>query len=347
MQTIGGGRVRYVDLTWVECSEDADVLGECLDGGTLEVLWDDEVMETLRVRPGDALWVEDGATVSPDQWLLRRRDWERRIRAVIPAGVEATARWSEHPAEECVDECTGLSRLRFAHTDKPLTLTLRDAQGVPLAEVPIPREATPAVAEGARVGRGQILAQVPRGRREGTVQGLAGLRALLAARTPREHAVAAIAPCDGRIASVTRTQIVVCAYDGHPWRMRCRRSSHALVLVGDRVRAGDALVEGWRSHHRLLRAWGETRLADHMVEELEAESMQRGMRVPRVYWSLVVRAMLDWRRIQNPGDTGLRRNQVLARGVFEQVQRRTVAQGGAPATAVTVLRGGGARRSPR
>jgi len=322
-------------------------LGECLEGGTIEVLWGDRVVETLRVQPGDALWVEDGATVAPGQGLLRRTERIRSIRAVIPQGVKATARWSEQPAEEFFDERTGLLQVRFAKSDAPLTVALLDAQGTVLAEVPIPRNATPAAREGERVRRGQVLAWFPLGHQPAIVRGLAGLRAFLAARIPRGLGVAAIAPCDGRVVSLAPTRVVICAHDGRLWRVQCRRGSYHRVRGGDTVCAGDALVQGWRSHHRLLRAWGEARLADHMVEELEAESMQRGMRVPRVYWSLVVRAMLDWRRVRNPGDTGLRRNAVLARGEFEEVQRRTVAQGGARATAVTVLRGVGARRTRR
>jgi hypothetical protein len=80
---------------------------------------------------------------------------------------------------------------------------------------------------------------------------------------------------------------------------------HLIRKEGDEVQAGDALEAGARSHHRLPRVWGPERLGLHMLEELEIETARHALTVPRVYWALVVRAMLDWRRVLVPGDTGL------------------------------------------
>lgn len=96
---------------------------------------------------------------------------------------------------------------------------------------------------------------------------------------------------------------------------------------------------GERSHHALLHAWGEARLADHMVGELELEAARRGLAVPRVYWALAVRAMLGWRRIRDRGDTALRTGKIVSRDELEHAQRGVRAHGGRIATAVTVLRG--------
>jgi hypothetical protein len=65
------------------------------------------------------------------------------------------------------------------------------------------------------------------------------------------------------------------------------------VRVGDIVHAGDIVVYGERNHHALLHAWGEHRLSDHILDELQ---LLLGPAVPRPYLALAVRAMLSYRR---------------------------------------------------
>lgn len=172
------------------------------------------------------------------------------------------------------------------------------------------------------------------------INDLHALRARLDGRLAPGLPIACTAPCDGVVEAIDDRTITIRAGDGRVVRLRLpRRRFHVRVAAGDTVRAGDPLTDGWRSHHRLLRAWGEMRLAEHMLNELDTETHLRGLDVPRAHWSLMVRAMLAWRRVTRAGDTGLRRNAVLARDAFERVQQETVARGGAPAVAVTVLRG--------
>lgn len=181
---------------------------------------------------------------------------------------------------------------------------------------------------------------------ERSLDGIDAMRRFLDAKTPHPG-VALSAPCAATVEAVEADALRLRAADGAVVRVR-RGRERVSVRVGDVVHAGEPLTYGDRSHHRLLRVWGEDRLAEHMIHELEVECALRGVDVPRAYWALVVRAMLAWRRVVRPGDTGLRRNHVLSRDDFERAQRETLARGGAPAAAVTVLRGVGAiaRRTP-
>jgi DNA-directed RNA polymerase subunit beta' len=336
------GALRCEGLEWAWVAERGDAPARvCLAGGRVAVRRGAFVMESFRVHAGDVLVAEDGATVRADDVLLHRpREGVRALRALLPEGVVATAQWSEAPDDELVDARTGLSRWGFFPGPDDVMLTLVDAAGRVLAAHPLPRITVPRVASGALVRRGDALATLLLEReRFDRRRGTEWLREHLDARPPKAHEAAVIAPCDGRVEAYEAQRVVLRTDDERTLSVRRGRAKHLFVREGDFVRAGDALSDGARSHHRLLRIWGADRLVEHMLDELAQQTSLHPGRVAGAWWSLAVRAMLAWRRVVRPGDTGLRRNVVIARDAFERVQRETAARGGELARAVPVLRG--------
>jgi DNA-directed RNA polymerase subunit beta' len=333
METIGGGTVKYKRITAVPCPDTPTALGACVRDGVLEVWSRGRLTETIAVAAGDLLLVADHATVEPGTALLQSEPWQRVLRAELPADVEATAAWGAPVLTGAPDEA-----LRFAPGARTIRLELRDREGRVLVTHELDRAATPMVATGATVRRGDRLASIPGCGRIDRIGGIAELVAFLEART-LERGRAVIAPCDGTITALDPTMATLRARDGRILQLRLRRGHHVAVRVGDDVLAGDMILFGERSHHALLHAWGEARLAAHMIGELEIEAARRGLAVPRVYWALAVRAMLDWRRVRDPGDTALRSGEVVSRDALARAQREAQARGGRPAVATPVLRG--------
>ena len=62
MKSLGGGRVRYAGITWIECPERPDVVGQCTAPGTIEVLSEGSVVERFDALPGDILLSFRGGT---------------------------------------------------------------------------------------------------------------------------------------------------------------------------------------------------------------------------------------------------------------------------------------------
>lgn len=340
MESFGGGTIHFVGIASVDTRATECV---CLTRGVVEVLWGDKLMETFATRPGDVLLVRDGATVTAGARLFERDMWLDRVHAPLPADAVGLARWSEATVALC-DEVTGLTRPAFAavpRSDIPapdVRLDVVDERGGVLWTCFVPRRAYPAVADNDRVARGDLVARVPRVERpDEFLGGVERLRSFLQAQLGWRGGVAAIAPCDGRVENVAAGCIVLAHGDARV-TVRVRKGAMMNVRAGDGVRAGDALTAGERSHHALLRAWGEERLARHLLDELVRESARRGARIAPAYWSIAIRSMLAWRRVLTPGDTGLRRHQVLSKRAWERVQRETLARGGALATAAPVLR---------
>lgn len=204
----------------------------------------------------------------------------------------------------------------------------------------LPRAATIWVRDGDDVPPKTVLATAPFGAWRGhdaSSLSLSCLHAVLCARLPRRQRPALVAARDGVVEAVDDGRVRVRYADGRGRTLRTR----ALVLVraGDAFAAGDALSSGWRSHHRLLRAWGPERLRAHMLEELDAFTRDDLDAPPRVWWSVVVRAMTDWVRVRRAGDSALGRNAITSRTEFDAAARAVTARGGAPPEGVAVLRG--------
>ncbi|MEZ4410930.1 MAG: hypothetical protein R3A52_31300 [Polyangiales bacterium] len=338
VRTVSGGTARYVGVSLWPCPENPDYAGECASRCAIEVMWGDAVMESHALRAGAVVLVRDGDELRPGTPIAQWSPGLRRYRAPLGDGVEAVATWSEEPAREEVDDITGLARWRFAEAGDDVTLSL--AVGDTVTTITVPRAAVPKVASGSRVRNGEVIAEryAPPFERFG-VNGMEGLRALLDARAPRGVPLAAVAPCDGVVTAIEPRWVRVRDEAGRELRVHRGRWSEASVEVGDEVSAGDALEWGHRSHHRLLRAWGEARLRDHMLEEIEYATAMRGVEVRASDWSLALRAMFGWRRVLDAGDTGLPKGAVIERAVVERAQREARARGGREATVVTVLRG--------
>ncbi|MEZ4394332.1 MAG: hypothetical protein R3A48_24940 [Polyangiales bacterium] len=196
------------------------------------------------------------------------------------------------------------------------------------------------VADGDEVAPGAALVQPwSYARREASCWGADTLQALLNARLPRGCLPAAIAPCDATVESLSPRGVSLVDDHDRPRWIRARRGALALVRVGDRVRAGDALTAGWRSHHRLLRAWGVERLCAHLLDELQPLVDEAEAGLSRAHLSLLLRAMTDWRRVTDAGESELRRHAVVSREEFERAARRARSRGARAPEATPALRG--------
>lgn len=295
MHTIGGGTVTYVGVQLLPCPDEPTRVGQVIGPARLELIWQDRVVESFALRGGDELLVADGAEVAPGTALVVRDDWRRALRAAIPDGVEAVVRWSE-PLVETVDEITGMSQVGFAG-DHPITVELL-VDGAPIAAATL-QHGSPIAPPGAVVRRGDRLAWLWRARKLRELStGIETVQAFLDARRLGGEPTALVAPRDATVVDLDPRWIVLRTPDGRLLRLRRPPRTHALVAIGDTVIAGDPLTEGERDHHALLHAWGEHRLAEHVMDEL---SLMFGNKVPRVYWSLALRAMLHGGKLRGIG----------------------------------------------
>jgi DNA-directed RNA polymerase subunit beta' len=108
---------------------------------------------------------------------------------------------------------------------------------------------------------------------------------------------------------------------------------------GQQVSAGDFLTEGSANPQDILRISGREAVHRYMVAEVQKVYRSQGVTINDKHIEIIVRQMLRKVRIEEPGDTELLPMELFDRFEFEDINGRTIAAGGEPATAQTVLLG--------
>jgi DNA-directed RNA polymerase subunit beta' len=115
--------------------------------------------------------------------------------------------------------------------------------------------------------------------------------------------------------------------------------SRLLIKTGDAVRAGQELTEGPPNPQDNFRSTGPEAVQRWLVEEVQKVYRAQGVTISDKHIEVVVRQMLRWVSVGEPGDTSLVPNDIVDRFDFMESNDRVLAQGGEPATAVHVLLG--------
>jgi DNA-directed RNA polymerase subunit beta' len=107
-------------------------------------------------------------------------------------------------------------------------------------------------------------------------------------------------------------------------------STDALVNVqdGDRVRAGEPLMDGPRNPHDILAVLGEKELHAYLVNEIQEVYRVQGVGINDKHIEVIVRQMMRWVKVEEVGGTEFPR----ASGVGRRGPRKRRALGGVQGT---------------
>ncbi|HOI75234.1 MAG TPA: DNA-directed RNA polymerase subunit beta' [Syntrophales bacterium] len=256
--------------------------------------------------------------------------------------------------QEQVDEVTGLSRkviVEFKGMDLRPRISIKDKKGK-TAKVP----GTSAVArhllsvgvnivvnEGDLVRAGDILAKIPREttKTKDITGGLPRVAELFEARKPKEYAV--ISEIDGVVVygkdAKGKRKVIITPDIGEEKEYLIPKGKHVSVQEGDRIKAGEALMDGVQNPHDLLTIKGEKELARYLVDEVQEVYRLQGVKINDKHMEIIVRQMLRRVRINDPGDTTFIADEQVERFRFQEENARVLAEGGRPATGEALLLG--------
>jgi DNA-directed RNA polymerase subunit beta' len=213
-----------------------------------------------------------------------------------------------------------------------------------LALYPIPEKAIIEVDEGEEIKAGVRLARTLREvrRTQDITGGLPRVTELFEARKPKNPAV--MSEIDGLVTDIERKRgrTVIKVEDpdtGYESEHVVPAGKHMRVNRGDRVKAGEALVDGPLVLQDILRISGEENLHQYMLQEIQNVYRAQDVDIDDKHFEIIISQMTKRVRVTDGGDTELLPGKHVDKFEFRRINERVIEQGGKPATAQPVLLG--------
>ncbi len=324
------------------------------------VLVDDIGRERERygLQYGARLNVQDGTRVKAGQVMAEWDPFAMPIVTEVSGYVKYGDIIDGVTMQESLDEVTGLSRKTIVESkdaDARPRITLKDADGntvqLPTGAVSsggearyfLPVGSNIYVNDGDFIEAGDVIAKVSREttKTKDITGGLPRVAELFEARKPKDHAV--ICEIDGTVHfgkdTKGKRKVLVVPEVGDPSEYLIPKGKHLSVREGDRVRAGEALMDGPANPHDILKVLGERALAKYLVDEIQEVYRLQGVRINDKHIEVIVRQMLRRVSVSDPGDTNFLLEEHVEKHIFEEENERVIVAGGQPAKGDALLLG--------
>lgn len=303
---------------------------------------------------GAKLKVKDGQKVKTGEVLA---EWDPYTIPIITeaSGVVKFGDIEEGKTmREQVDEVTGLSSkvvVSYKEGDLRPRVSIKDQAGRTLkihgaaieARYLLPVGAIITANEGDVVEAGDIICKIPREttKTKDITGGLPRVAELFEARKPKECAV--ISEIDGAVSfgkdTKGKRKVVVTPEVGEPKEYLIPKGKHISVREGDRVKAGEPLMDGSANPHDILSVLGVKELAKYLVDEVQEVYRLQGVKINDKHIEVIVKQMLRRVKIKEAGDTDVLVGDQVERYIFEEANEKMLAKGKRPAIAEPLLQG--------
>ncbi|MCB9825824.1 MAG: DNA-directed RNA polymerase subunit beta' [Planctomycetes bacterium] len=342
------GRVAFHNLKVVSRDDlGGKAIGVAINRSGELILLDDRERELDRyaVPLGAALRIKEGQKVKEKEVLF---SWDP-FNVPILAEVDGVVRFDDivdgKTMREEVDQASGVRhRVIMEHKgDLHPQIIIEDKSGTPIALYPVPERAHLEVEPGGVVTAGQLLAKTPReiGGTQDIVGGLPRVTEVYEARRPKEPAT--LAEIDGIIELGDKRRgkrtILIKSEGGQVVEHLVPHGKHLRVHSGDRIRAGQALVDGPLVPHEIVRISGVEALQDYLLAEVQNVYRAQNVTIDDKHHEIIISQMLRKVRIEDPGDTDLLPGAVVDKFRFRRKNQRVIEAGGKPARAEPLLLG--------
>jgi DNA-directed RNA polymerase subunit beta' len=349
LETKHTGVVRFQGLQVVEGHKEAGGALIVMNRNGFLVVEDEKGRDRERypIVYGARIKVKDGAKVSVGQVLV---EWDPYTFSILTDEL-GTVHFKDIiqgvTVHEEVDEVTGLSRLIIVDSPdekKQSAIEIRNKQGKTVRKYHMPSHAHLMVADGEPVAAGDVLAKIPREttKTKDITGGLPRVQELFEARKPRDPAVISEIDGvvkDGGVAKGLRKLIIIPDDTSEAREYLLPRGVHVNVHEGERVRAGEQLMDGPSNPHDILRVLGEKELQKYLVNEIQEVYRLQGVLINDKHIEVVARQMMRWVKIEDVGDTEFLVDEQVDKFRFLEENERVIGEEGRPATAQPVLLG--------
>ncbi len=344
LEAKNNGKVHFINLVTVR-SNQGGLVAFNRSGSIAIIDAKGREKERYAIVYGAKLKVEDGQEVKLGDTLGEWDPYTFSILTEITGTVQFKDLQEGLTLNEEIDEVTGLSRLVVGDSSdekrQPMIIIKGEKGGT--KRYLMPSRAHLMVQDGDSVHPGDILAKIPREttRTKDITGGLPRVVELFEARKPRDPAI--ISKIDGvvRFGDVSKGQrkVYVTADNGQEEEYSVPRGVYVNVQEGERLRAGDALIDGPRNPHDILEVLGERELQMYLVDQIQEVYRLQGVSISDKHIETIVRQMLRWVKVEEVGDTNFLLEQQIDRFRFNAENQRVLIEGGRPAIGRPLLLG--------
>jgi DNA-directed RNA polymerase subunit beta' len=311
--------------------------------------------EKYQIPYGAILMVADGDKVKEGTRLAEWDPYNIPILTEVAGEIKFGDIIENVTMREQVDEVTGRSTrviIDSKDTEVRPRISLKEVGSRTTRKLPgsssearylLPSGSNILVDEGQKVQAGDIIAKIPREttKTKDITGGLPRVAELFEARKPKEYAL--ISEIDGIVQMGKdfkgKRKILVVPEVGVPRDYTIPRGKHITVHDGERIRAGEALMDGSPNPHDILRVLGDKELARFLVNEIQEVYRLQGVRINDKHIETIVRQMLRRIKIMDSGDTSFLVGQSVEKWIFREENERVKQADGKPATAEPLLLG--------
>ena len=256
--------------------------------------------------------------------------------------------------QEQFDAVTGLSHkvIVESKTDKRPKVLITDASGEivqvhgsqRVGRYNLPVGSNLIILDQDEVKPGDLIAKIHResSKTKDITGGLPRVAELFEARKPKDASV--VSEIDGTISfgkdTKGKRKVVVTPDDGGEAReFLIGKGRHLSVNEGDYVKKGEPLVDGPINPHDILRVLGDKALAKYLVDEVQEVYRLQGVKINDKHIEIIVRQMLRKVKVLDAGDTKFLSGESVEKFMYEEENRKTLANGGLASTCEPLLLG--------
>ncbi len=304
--------------------------------------------ERHEVPYGTRLLVPEGDPVQANQKIAEWDPYTFSILTEVGGIIQFKDLQPGITIEEQVDEVTGLSQsvvmLPPDDEKRQPTVLIRDTAGKVRKKYLMPSRAHLMVSDGFEVMPGDVLAKIPREtmKTKDITGGLPRVVELFETRKPKDPAV--ISEIDGVVKygeiSKGMRKIYVESEDGKTQKeYSVPRGVHIQVQEGERLLAGEPLIDGPLNPHDILAVLGEKFTQAYLVNAVQEVYRLQGVNINDKHIETIVRQMMRWVKVEDVGDTAFLLEEQVDKFRFREENDRIIENGGRPATGRPLLLG--------
>jgi len=347
------GRIKFIKLSVVK-DRDGDLVAMNRNGEVAVIDDSGRERERYTIIYGAHLKMNDGDAVAAGARIAEWDPFYIPILTEVSGAIKFGDIVEGKTMQEQLDEVTGFSSkvIRgFRDQDRRPRVSIKDDHGKTIklpgsetyARYFMPVGANIVVAEGDAVQAGDVIAKIPREttKTKDITGGLPRVAELFEARKPKE--ATEISEIDGVVSYGKdvkgKRSIIVTPEVGDAIEYLVPKSKHISVHEGDKVRAGEPILDGLTSPHDILSVLGEKELAKFLVNEVQEVYRLQGVKINDKHIEVMVRQMLRRVKIKDVGDSQFLVGEHVDKRIFEEANEAISKKNGQPAIGEPLLLG--------